>query len=327
MTPRPVDYRWALDDDGYPVPIHLARRGKHFTCPLCGGPMIARRGEYVQHHFSHERESGCTPDGVSRAMIRRWVTIRVNAAREAGEPIRLRWRCPYCEGDHAGNLMSGVGSVVEGHTHDAREIDVALLSAEGKLCAAILVQGDDAPSPRTLRALVDERLAVLSLPLSFTPVLDDPLDWLHAATVHGGPCPNWERAAAHIVRQPATVRAVLVEMVSRPPGFFAGAVETIGGLVNMVQMGDWLVWLPVERWRDIVGGTLNTFDSNTHIYVQHWRPEAGGVIALYYVIIHETRAIGIRRYPPGQTPAARLGGAYQRRRTTALDVARELVAE
>lgn len=31
-----------------------------FTCPGCGGPVILKKGEQVQHHFAHQVETGCS---------------------------------------------------------------------------------------------------------------------------------------------------------------------------------------------------------------------------------------------------------------------------
>jgi hypothetical protein len=51
---------------------------------------------------------------------------------------------------------------------------------------------------------------------------------------------------------------------------------------------------------------------------------------LYYATIRstktETRAIGLRRYAPGVQPVIRTDERFRMYRTTALDVARDLVA-
>lgn len=330
--PRPVDYRWALDSQGRPVPVELAQRHGLYTCPLCGGRMIPRQGAQLQYHYGHQRETGCPPEAVHHAMIRRWIALHLQEALAARRAIPLRWRCPLCGQTHTADLLEGVMRVEESYPYDGLALDVALLDANSHLKGAITVERTTARSLvqpgmpfRTTGILNDGRFFVIGVPNSFAPAVDSPSGWLAQTTILSGPCPNWNRVTAHIVRQPETVREVLMEMINNPQGRFAAAVETVEGLKDMARMGDWLVWLPPERWRAIIGGTVNNMAPEMQIVLQQWPEPGGGVIALYYVIIGTSRAIGVRRYRAGEDSTPHLGRAYQRRGATALDVARELV--
>ncbi|MCC7205850.1 MAG: hypothetical protein IT323_00995 [Anaerolineae bacterium] len=330
--PRPVDYRWALDANGRPVPVELAQRHGLYTCPLCGGRMIPRQGTQLQYHYGHQRETGCPPEAVHHAMIRRWIALHLRDALAARQAIPLRWKCPLCGQTHTADLLGGVARIEEGYPFGSLGIDVALLDEGGHLKGAITVERGVARSPlqtgthaRPTGILNDGRLFLISVPNSFAPAVDSPSEWLSQTVIQSGPCPNWTRASAHIVRQPETVRAVLLEMINNPPGRFAAAVETVDGLHDMARMGDWLVWLPPDRWRAIIGGTLNNLAPDVQVILQHWPETGGGIVALYYVIIGPSRAVGVRRYRAGEDSTPHLGRAYQRRGATALDVARELV--
>src|SRR5215813_14562288 len=88
---RLIAYRWALDQTGRPLPISQAQRGQQYVCPLCRSKMIPRLGDQLQHHFAHEDNTGCTPDAVTRAAVRRWITIQLREAVAQGRVVKVEW--------------------------------------------------------------------------------------------------------------------------------------------------------------------------------------------------------------------------------------------
>jgi hypothetical protein len=78
-------------------------------------------------------------------------------------------------------------------------------------------------------------------------------------------------------------------------------------------------------WRDVVGGTVNRIGSGVEVTIQEW-DIPGGRLGLFYVVVNQTYAVGLRAYPKGETLSVKLGdAAFRRTKTTALDVARQLV--
>ena len=44
----------AIDENGERISADVAQKGHGYYCPLCGGKMILRQGEFYTHHFAHE---------------------------------------------------------------------------------------------------------------------------------------------------------------------------------------------------------------------------------------------------------------------------------
>src|SRR5258708_6303191 len=131
-----IAYRWALDMLGRPVSIADAQRGAQYRCPLCHGQMIARLGDQIQHHFAHTDETDCTPEAVTRAALRRWITITLREAVADRELIRVSWSCHKCGQTHSADLIAAVTYVHEGYMLDNQHYaDVAAVDAGGKVHA------------------------------------------------------------------------------------------------------------------------------------------------------------------------------------------------
>lgn len=324
MINGPIEFQWALDASGCPVPIKQARRGVAYVCPQCRNPMIARMGDQLQHHFAHEALTGCTTEAVARAVIRRWITIQLRESMSACTPVEVTWHCRYCGQSHTANLLQNITHLIEGHTLDGHFVDVVLTDSSDEVLGTLLVQDEYVPATGTLRAFMVQVRFVLVFPAS---VLDLGLDfpaWLEQAQINNGPCSAWQQAT-YIVREPDVILATLRSAVSRHPGYFVGAVETINGLAEVVKIGEQVLWLSPARWREIVGGTLSRLSPEIQIVIQNWPQADGSTIGLYYVSVQKTHAIGIRRYGPGANPTPRLDERFRLRRTTALDIAYYLV--
>src|SRR5260221_8480052 len=143
MNKPPLDhliaYRWALDERDYPIPIDSAQRGQRYHCPLCQGLMVARLGEQLQHHFGHETDAGCTPEAVTRAAVRRWISIQLRAALDAHQTMIVNWICSRCGKPHSSDLLGNVAFVLEGYQWDPQHYaDVGMQDAAGNITAVIL---------------------------------------------------------------------------------------------------------------------------------------------------------------------------------------------
>jgi hypothetical protein len=327
QTTRLIAYRWALTPMGYPLPIEQAKRGEHYVCPLCRGPMIARLGEQVQHHFAHTNDTGCTPEAVTRAALGRWITLQLRDALAKRQAIKVQWLCPKCKNQHQAQLLSGVSYVLEGYlwepTHYA---DVAMVDAAGNVSALILVQDELSPTPETLQFFKGQEVFVLTIPASTTPSGSDFATLINQGQIVGAPCPMLQKAT-NIIQEPDAIRKALRDVVARWPGYFYGPLEKLDGLADVVRMGNQALWLPAERWRDIIGGTKNPLAPGIQVIMQTWPHTDGGVIWLYYAVVRDTAAIGVRRYGPGQTPMAFVDARFRQRQTTALDLVHHFVTQ
>ncbi len=321
-----IAYRWALNAMGYPLPIEQAQRGQHYFCPLCHSPMIARLGEQVQHHFAHENDTGCTPEAVTRAALRRWITLQLRDALSKRQVIKVRWTCSKCKNTHTAQLLDGVAYVLEGYLWDSAYADVGMVDAAGNICTVILVQDETTPTPDTLHFFRGQEVYVLTIPASTTPSGSDFATLIAGGELVGAPCPMLQKAT-NIIQDPETIRQALRDVVARWPGYFYGPAEKVDGLADVVRIGNRALWLPADRWREIIGGTKNPLAPGVQVTMQTWPHTDGGVIWLYYATVRDTAAVGVRRYGPGQTPTAYIDARFRHRHTTALDLVRYLVTQ
>jgi Competence protein CoiA-like family len=321
-----IAYRWALDETGYPVIIDAAQRGPKYFCPLCRGLMIARLGEQLQHHYGHESDTGCTPEAVTRAALRRWITIQLRSALDTRQMVKVAWQCSRCHNAHTANLLEGVSQAAEDYVWDSFYADVALLDVGGNVRAVVLVQDETVPSPETLRFFSDKEIFTILIPYSVVPGDSNFSMLISSGQIAGGPCPVLQ-AATNITKEPEEIRQTLRDVVERWPGYFYGPLESVDGLANVVKIGNRALWLAPERWREIIGGTKNPLAPGVQILVQTWPHKDGGVLWLYYATLRDTGAVGVRRYGPGQTPMAYIDARFRHRNTTALDVVKYFVTQ
>ncbi|MBP5326597.1 MAG: hypothetical protein J6Y98_01625 [Bacteroidales bacterium] len=59
-----IKYHNAKDQEGNVVPIDIAKKGILYYCLSCGKEMIPKQGKVREHHFSHKKEKGVSPDNI-----------------------------------------------------------------------------------------------------------------------------------------------------------------------------------------------------------------------------------------------------------------------
>ena len=329
----PIAYHWALDSAGYPQPITLARRGRRYFCPLCRGAMIARLGRTLQHHFAHEQERGCTSAAVTRAALARWITIQARQALAEKQAIDLSWACKHCGNTHRSNLLQDIGEVVEGYTLLSHFADVALLNTtkdtpDPALCACsvIFVQDAELPTEETLHYFMAIGLFTLTIPATVLPAEVGFGSLMAQARVASGPCPILQNLP-NLIRDPEAIKRSLSESVIGRPGYFYGQLETVQGLSDLVKVGQVYVWLPPDRWQQVIGGMRNPLAPDVNVTIQNWTQPDGRQIWVFLVEVRNTYAVGVRWYRPGVMPIVHIEQNTDRRQVTALEVARHLVSE
>ncbi len=320
-------YRWALDEMGTPVPISQAQRGRKYTCPLCHSPMIARLGDAIQHHFSHERETDCTSEAVTRAALRRWITIQLREAIQKRQVMKIEWPCSKCGRAHTADVLAGGVQVHEGYLWDAQHYaDVALVDTAGNVLMIVLIQDDLFPTPEALKFFTSKDIFTFLIPASVTPAGSDFRALVSQGQIVGAACPMLQQVT-NIIREPEAIRQALRNVVSRWPGYFYGALETVDGLANVLRLDNAALWLPPEQWREIVGGTRNRLAPDVQVTIKEWPHQDGGSIWLYYATVRDTSAVGVRRYGPGQVATPSLDHRFRQRNITALDIVYYLVMQ
>lgn len=100
------------------------------VCPVCKDPVVARKGEVVQHHFAHYPGSECTPETVLHQVGKRLLFQRIAAHLEKGRPLPIRWKCTFCGEEHAGNLLKVARRVEMERTLEGCRPDLVLFDVE-----------------------------------------------------------------------------------------------------------------------------------------------------------------------------------------------------
>jgi len=329
LASKLILYRWALDEMGFPAQISQAVRGRHYTCPLCHSPMIARLGEELQHHFSHEQETGCTSEAVTRAALGRWITLQLRDAVQKHQVAKVEWTCARCGKSHSADVLAGGGPVHEGYQWGGgagRFADVALLDTAGNVLMAILIQDDTMPTRETLDFLRGKDAFTVVVPASVTPAGSDFRALLTMGEIVGAACPVLKQVT-NIIREGDAIRQALRDVVSRWPGYFYGALESVDGLSNVLKLDNAALWLPPEQWREFIGGTRNPLAPGIQVTMKEWPHHDGGTIMLYYASVRDTGAVGVKRYGPGQVPTPYIDHRFRNRNVTALDIIYYLVMQ
>lgn len=326
-------YGWAINSRKRPMPIALAERGAHgYTCPICNGPMVAKKGDIKQHHFAHEFESlpDCTPDNVAKTIGGTWLVLELGERMALKKPFVLEWK--MYEENHRADLLKGVTAILEHADIGNTEADIALMQGEkwDTPHCVFMLNIDPKRDPLAYTQFTAQSIPVISLPSEqFRSGQVTLKSLLEAAEVYGG----WwlleesERLPEKLENEPNAIRQILGKSVMQQPYQFWGPLVELYGHKHVLRVGQNLLWLPPELWQIAVGGTRNRMSEDLVITTQEWPQRDNSVIALYYVNLRNTDfAVAIRRFRRGEDVQANLHPQFRMRRTTAEEVARALVS-
>lgn len=315
-------YEWALDLDGQPVHISQAERGGHYACPVCHGRMIAKLGDIKQHHYAHDELQVCKPEEVARVAGRRWLALELAQLLDARQAVMITWPCPLCQHSHTANLLHNVDMVREPFDYKDMQFDVALLDESEALLGAVMLSR---PPQEMLLRTAARKIMTLVIDLGSRRLAYANLEtFLAGARIYGGVCTTQRSAAdSGVLTDEHVLRRILTAAVSEPPYYVYGPLEHHADLTHVFRFGDQKLWLPPILWQRAIGGLHHSINPALQIISQEWEQPDGATIALYYVTAHDTHAIAVRRFAPGEPVYARLNpGVLQTRRLTALAVAR-----
>jgi hypothetical protein len=317
-------FEWAFDPAGQPVPIWEAAHGGSYACPLCGNRMIARLGDFKQHHFAHEEYHGCAPDEVAQAAAARWIARSLRRCLDPRQSISIAWTCPICKETHTADLLAEIAQVQENYTQGDLRADVALLDASGNLRAAVAVQPPDRDA---LFAFARQSALVIVVDADgIRRRMHDLASLFRGSTIHGGVCTTQQAAVQiGIVGDIPVLRQALTQAAMTPPYHVYGALDRFQNLTHVFTLGNRRLWLPPILWQRAVGGLIHAINPALQIISQEWRQDDGSIIALYYVNVRESYAVAVRRFAPGQPVYARIDAAgFRAGRAAAVDIARSL---
>ena len=106
-------------------------------CPACKGPVVARKGPKVVHHFAHFAPTNCQPETVAHLTAKRLLTARISKALSQHTPFPITWQCQTCHGTHEGNLVRKATRVETELSLPGCRPDISLLDPSGQVLAVI----------------------------------------------------------------------------------------------------------------------------------------------------------------------------------------------
>lgn len=318
-------YGWALDDKGRPIPIATAKRGAQgYACPICGGPMVARKGDVKQHHFAHETLYQCTPENVATAIAGKWLVLQLGSRMVLGKSCLVQWKIG--EEHFTADILKDVARIVEGQSTEYGTADIALVTSEGKTKSVLSLNMSGTPDELAITRFASNGITVVILPTEHFRSGQVTLDNLFLmAEVRGGWWLLDDKVSENLQIDPGKLQDLLKGTVAHPPFQFWGALQAIGPHKHVLNLYENYLWLPYEIWQTAVGGTRNQLGNDLVITMQEWPQSDGSIIVLYYIMLREDdRAIAVRRFRQGEHVHATLNVAYRMKRTKAEDVARLL---
>ncbi|MFA6029154.1 MAG: competence protein CoiA family protein [Elusimicrobiota bacterium] len=130
-------------------------------CPGCGEPLVARKGNIVRHHFSHESGGSRCGEGAIHAAAKLLLHQGINKAIQQNRAIGLTWVCKTCLEVHQGQLLKKAVRVVLEAAIDKFRPDIALIDAAGKPVAVIEVIVSHPPEDEAKAFWVGRNIALI----------------------------------------------------------------------------------------------------------------------------------------------------------------------
>lgn len=312
---EPTRFGWALDQTGNPTPIALAQPDGAYTCPICGGEMKpTRRGKYPS--YNHKGLAPCTPAEVAEESSIYWLANTLNYYVKQGEECTVRWGA---EGsDYESNWLGGVLRAVPFGETSCGKADLVLLGDGDEVKSVFFTHR---PAKETMKAFADAGIPV-ALPQAL-PFLEGQIALgllFRQMDVFGG----WwlvqdDDNDPNLLTKPAALWDIFHQVTDHQPYSFCARLETIDGYDYVLVVRERRLWLPMELWDAVFGGTRNRINRELTIISNHWHQDDNSVLELFYVIVQkdielrnrqQERAVGLRRHFPAEGGILRSGLDY-----------------
>jgi hypothetical protein len=312
---EPTHFGWAIDHTGNPTPIALAQPDGAYTCPVCGGEMKpTRRGKFPS--YNHKSLSPCTPAEVAAESSIHWLANTLQYYVKNGEECHVHWGAEG--GDYESDWLGGVKRALPFADTPYGKADLALLGDGDEVKSVFFTHRPDAD---TMKAFADAGVPV-ALPQAL-PFLEGQVTLgilLRDMDVFGG----WwlvhdDDNDPNLLTKPAILWQIFREVIGRQPYSYCARLESFGNYDYVMTVGESRLWLPMELWDAVFGGTRNRINRELTIISNQWQQEDDSVIELFYVIVQkriefadrqQERAVGLRRHFPQEGGILRSGLDY-----------------
>ena len=84
---------YAFTNNKIPLSPEVAKKGQHFSCPICDSKVILRRGDIRVPHFAHKPDAGCSTESVIHKIAKEMIAFMYNSPFARVSVMR---KCPNC---------------------------------------------------------------------------------------------------------------------------------------------------------------------------------------------------------------------------------------
>jgi len=164
----------AIDESGKLCSPVRAEKGKKYSCPVCGTPVIFRQGVKKVPHFAHKSSDTCSQETIIHKTAKLLVQKVINEWKSGkAQPPILKRSCQIC-GDCINQFLPDkvCGAKLECKLMDGSIVDVALVDEREKPLAAVEI--------RVTHAVEEAKAAELQVPfieLDGYEIIKDPTVW------------------------------------------------------------------------------------------------------------------------------------------------------
>ena len=165
-------HRIAYDSFGNTVVADDAIKGREYSCPECGRPLILKKSGRTgpgtrRPHFASKNIKGnphnCNPETVLHKVFKHSVMELLQSYQIEKKPFPVTWTCIDCGQKYSGDLLRVAESVREEYSLGSCKPDIAILDHAGRVVVAIEVVVTHPPEEDTLAFYRDNGIVLVQL--------------------------------------------------------------------------------------------------------------------------------------------------------------------
>ena len=160
-------YKFAEDNNGKITHIRDTLPNLEYFCAECREKLVPRKGNVRQYHFAHKNKSGCfgTGEGYLHKTFKKMVLEIIRRNIFSNTPISVTFSCNICNGEHNGNLLTGIIDVKEECNLTNCRPDIILIDQTGKTSIIIEIVDKHEPEKNVIEYCQKNNIVLVRIKL------------------------------------------------------------------------------------------------------------------------------------------------------------------